>query len=710
MEWEFGGESDDGSPDYSRIVGMDPFASWLLGSALVHFNRGESEFLIPFIVAVFDPEGLGTFNAMVRGQGKELRVFVPEMYRPEDMEPGDYFVAYAKKSFFNDLATVPDLAALRDAPKQIKLGLPLKAISLPRAWPVPVVPPPVPEVPDNTVVIGIIDDGIAFAHERFRTADGKTRVQYFWRMDGPLEENSTVSTGREIWKVDFGTRKGIDSLLSDFGAPGLVDEDQVYRAARFVDFRLEDHKAAAFNTAHGTLVLDLAAGSNPRQAPANKAIIAVQLPVAATADTSGAGLEVYVKQAVDYILDRADRLANGRQFPVVINFSYGTIAGPHDGTSAIEAAIDNCIASRPHLNVVLPAGNNHLSRCHAEIAFSKEEETTTLDWRVQPDDLTLTQMEIWMPYDTGMAPQSSRVTISITTPSGLVTGALGEIHGRAINIRDKGKIVAQARYSFVPQPTSRGMFAISILPTALLEPHEPGRVFDAVAPSGTWKVDVTNICLTRDQKVEAWIQRDDAIYGYPRRGRQSYFQAGCYTRLHPTTGDDVKWDHEENSENAKEGLAVGGCRVKRRGLINAIATGDRTTVVGGVYGKELQVVEYSAGGPITATRGGPVNRLGPDVLAVSDDSKVHRGVIAAGSRSGSAAVMNGTSVATPQITREVANLFATPTKHGDRGAIRQVANVEEAAFPNRPAKPADIRGGSGRIIRQRPDRPRRYDP
>ena len=73
--------------------------------------------------------------------------------------------------------------------------------------------------------------------------------------------------------------------------------------------------------------------------------------------------------ALNYILQRADEIAaleNTAPLPVVVNLSYGTIAGPHDGTALLEAAIDQLIASRATpLRVVLPAGNHYLARCHA---------------------------------------------------------------------------------------------------------------------------------------------------------------------------------------------------------------------------------------------------------------------------------------------------------------------------------------------------------
>ena len=719
MEWE---TLDGGA--YSDIEGMDPNAEWLLGEGRAALTRGSDEALIPFILTLVRDEALSFFDpAILRDDDPDpITLLMPWLYRNREPKPGDHVGAFATKAFFDRLEKDDSGAykTFREAKKRIELSLPLNLQSLPTKGSVKPADPPVwrPKGgwPQGTVIVGVIDDGIAFAHERFRTDDGKARVQFFWRQDGQYDANgSTVDFGSEMWKASSGSRKGIDELLAECNDAGLVDEEKLYRKAQLVDFSLPEHKAAAWNLAHGTHVLDVAAGYNSANAPENVPIIAVQLPVATTADTSGAGLGFYVKAAVDYILDRAERLAGpgNPPLPVVINFSYGTIAGPHDGTSGVETSIDKSITDRnAPLSLILPAGNTHLSRCHASMTFARPNERTTLHWHVLPDDLTPTQMQIWMPWDGEVAPKASRATIRVETPWGLLSAALGEQHGHGIRLRDDdGKVVAVAHYCFAPCPTERGVFIISMRSTARLHPPEAPLYDTPTAPSGVWKVHVSNVSLTHDQTVEAWIQRDDVIYGYPRRGRQSYFEAGCYVRFNPVSGDLVKWDHEENDENIKEGLEVPQCHIKRRGLLNAIATGEHTTVVGGVYGQELKVVEYSSGGPITATRGGNVNRLGPDALAVSDDSKIHRGVIAAGSRSGSAVAMNGTSVAAPQIARKVARMLADPTKSGDRDAVRHAAAVEEAApRGGRPPLQPEIRTGKGRILTARPERPARLDP
>jgi hypothetical protein len=233
----------------------------------------------------------------------------------------------------------------------------------------------------------------------------------------------------------------------------------------------------------------------------------------------------------------------------------------------------------------------------------------------------------------------------------------------------------------------------------------------ATAPEGVWKVIITNSAdagLRPGQQLQAWIQWDDVIYGYSRRGRQSYFEAEHYRRFDAITGDVVDVDDKNDP-----------CVIRRGGLINAIATGHRTIVIGAVQQKDLRPPKYAAGGPITPTRGCPPHRGGPDAACVSDDSRIHTGILAAGSRSGSAAAMSGTSVAVPQIVRLIADMLAKGND-GDRKAICRFAEEQEdehkkkalAASTHRQASIAPLdtkRCGAGRIVRPRRDWPNRYE-
>jgi hypothetical protein len=544
----------------------------------------------------------------------------------------------------------------------------------------------------GAVVIGIIDDGIAFAHDRFRKSDGTTRVEYVWLQDGVYDAPVWwFDYGRELRKQDADPAKSITDLLNNCSHGGSVDEDELYQRAGSVDYRRAGHKTVAWRVAHGTHVMDLACGFDPQENRDDRPIICVQLPAMTTADTSGASLTPYAVDAMRYILKRADDIAQARgetRLPVVINFSYGLIAGPHDGTSEIEHLIDKYVADRTDgagqrwLEVVLPSGNSHLSRCHAEISFHSIGQAVPLHWCVQPDDQTPSFLEIWLPCRSGGG-TASRLKLTIKPPKGTESpDSLGEEPGQALQWAPNGRVLCEAKYKYFPAPTERGMFLVALQPTASSDPAMP------LAPSGTWTIRLENESLSASEVVHAWIQRDETLYGHPRGGRQSYFDHECYKRF------------DEGGREIEEDYA--GCLVRRAGLVNAIATGRQPVVMGGFLRRDMVAAKYSAGGPVTARCGtGAPDPFRPDALAVSDDSRVHGGVLAAGARSGSVVAMNGTSVATPQITRWIAERLAmrNPAIRGDRHAVRGEAAYQEGAMPTRsPIPPTQsARYGAGRI-------------
>jgi hypothetical protein len=508
-------------------------------------------------------------------------------------------------------------------------------------------PEPFGDREPGTVVIGIIDDGLAFANERFRSSLYETRVEYLWLQDGMDDrKGSTVPYGRELRKRD------IDGFLKHYQPAGFVDEDDLYRRARVVDFSRDGRKAVARRLAHGTHVMDLACGYDFRaERRRDRPMVCVQLPTAASEDTSGATLDDYGLDAIRYILDRADKIARARKcgrLPVVINFSYGTVAGPHNGTSDLELAIDDLIDARPNTKIVLPAGNSRLERLHAEVAFERPGQIVNLNWRVLPDDETPTFMEIWLPP--GPPPAQSRIRFQMAPPGLPASPPLEEDSGSGLQWRQDGGVICEVRYRYMPDPrggTGRGMFLVALQPNTRLDTRQPGGPPRPTAPSGLWKVILENgeaAYLTPEHPVEAWIQRDDTPSGFRRRGRQSYFDEPSYVRFN-AQGRLV----EEDDDPAQR--ASPSC-VKRAGSINAIATGLRSVVVGGFLGKEDRRARYSA-------EPEPGSSVEEHLrYQISDDSLVHDGVLAAGTRSGSVIAMNGTSVAAPEATNEIADELA----------------------------------------------------
>ena len=672
--------------DYRIIEGMDPAANWLFGPGRNFFYPpGESNVLIPFTMSLqqstlTDASGRLWLDWFDKREPAPGFIVLGPTGRERRLQPASVFAALAPQSFFDLLATSdkPEYAELRKARKLIKLGLPLAASTIAdkrdqapqvaaRTWPA------------GTVVMAVIDDGIAFANTRFRRSDNTTRFESFWIQDQVRGGTapSDFAYGRELIKAE------IDDLIAN-----SIDEDTIYRRAGLTDFTSPLHKAAAWRVAHGTHVLDLAAGFDHRRDDrADRPIIGVQLRVAATANQSGAGLEADVQAAVDFILSRAAALTEPGQdkLPVVINFSYGTHDGPHDGTSNLERALDQVIANAPPLvRVVLPAGNTHQSRCHAKVAFRRTGEQRAVELRLQPDGQHPTGLEMWLPSSLDGLPPTSRVTLTLASPGG-DSHSITEALGQEFNFEVGGAVYCHGVYDYMPWPTARGVFRIDLNPTVMPVTGTPPAI---LAPSGIWKITLTNTALRQHEPVEAWISRDDLLYGYPRRGRQAYFDDRRYARF-DAEGRALDDDPPANISD-----------VQRAGMLNALGCGEYAIVAGGYDAKTLNVTTYSAGGPIPSARGGPPEANGkkPDALVVSDDSKVHAGIIATGTRSGSASALSGTSLAAPQLARQCAEWIAQGRTSG-RNAVKDLAQSAEHGPPaNKPPLPPQ-RSGWGRIPR-----------
>lgn len=671
---------------------MDPAADYLFGPGLADFLPRDPKDLIPLLMQVNDEPALAVVNALLSRRVRGLRadaVFLLPGFaqpgKPPVVALGEYAPLLAPLAFFEALLLGGELEPLRAGAKRIQLGVPVQTARLnaPRLDgsepPVqaPDVQPPEGGWPRGTVVLGIIDDGIAFAHELFRAGDGTTRIQAFWHQDGTPKPNPTVSTGNEISKAEM------DALMQG----PWVDEDRAYRKAGLEDFTNNRHKTVALRMAHGTAVLGLAAGYPPSQNRVDRPIIAVQLPAADTAAQSGAGLEPDVTTALLYILDRAARLtAPGEPLlPVVINFSYGVHTGPHDGTSVIEQAVEQAIqGANRTVRVALPSGNANLSRCHAQLAFQGAGTELALPLRVQPDDRTPSTVEVWLPFDTPAAPAASRVSLQLEAPDGTRSPWIGEAPGQAFGFGPQD--TASAVYQFIPAPTARGVFRITIVPTVRVwpGPDAPGA---PVAPSGLWVIRLRDASLRPQDLVQAWVERDDLLPGYPRLGRQAYFEDPRYHRFNAES-----FVIEDDPPKPLDRPAV-----RRAGTISGVATGLHPAVAGGFAAKELRMAPYSAGGPITLAAGVPPNpaHRKPDLAWISDSSRAHAGVFTAGSRSASVVAVNGTSVAAPQLARWLADQVAAGLP-SDRAAVRAMAEAAEAQLPPRKWPLPLDRGGWGR--------------
>jgi hypothetical protein len=127
----------------------------------------------------------------------------------------------------------------------------------------------------------------------------------------------------------------------------------------------------AFAQTHGTQVLDLAAGWPMADAPVDRPIMAVQLRQMATLETWGARLDLFILLGLQRLFYWADRWTEDgevKRAPLVVNISYGVLAGPKDGSGLIESEIARMVAARiaegVPTAVVLPSGNGYLNMIH----------------------------------------------------------------------------------------------------------------------------------------------------------------------------------------------------------------------------------------------------------------------------------------------------------------------------------------------------------
>ena len=530
-----------------------------------------------------------------------------------------------------DEAQLVALIAKRDC--QIELNVPQFQGLAPAA--VGQAPKPDSPLSLGECVIAVIDHGCPFAHRQFlvkKNGGWSSRVRYLWDQDASKASGSTTFWrlpttlyGRELTTITM------DPLLKQASnATGQINEDQVYESADYAV--MQSHKT------HGAHVLDLAAGridpiTGSTDDAASKAdIIFVQLPRLTVADTSGGSMTMYVLDALHYIFEKAAAVKH-----LVINLSYGSTAGPHDGSSMLERAIDVMVKKERQklggrtVQIVLPAGNHFLAEGHARLNLTPGIPEQRMAWQLMPDDKTDSFIELW--YASG---QAGKVFISIQQPDGTVSSRLG-IDQQGTLMNNEGRQVGGVVHSSKTPNGSDSMILIALCPThpdswAGRHADNPRQQGWAPADHGVWTVTVHGNGSS-PIAVNAWVERDDALAGQ-RGQRQSHLLSNRLDR----TPDDDDLDTD---------------MVRRRSTGNSIANGLEPVVVGAMVGSTGRFSDYSAAGPtLNATR--PQENW-PNWLAPGDESETLGGLLAAGTRSGRLVRMNGTSVAAPQVTRHLIN-------------------------------------------------------
>ncbi len=581
-------------------------------------------------------------------------------------------------------------------------------------------------------VIGIIDTACAFAHPRLSRAAAagrpawSTRISHLWDMGREAQ-----AAGDVLWSAvpDFGYGRETDAARLDAlialaasaqGAAAAATatatatatakvgnaaaERRCYEAAGLPELLSRQRRWS-----HGTVVADFAAGACPKDrdrdracacadeqlcaqasnsdAAADADIIFVQLPADAVADLSCGWLSASVIDALNYIVHKAA----GR--PLVCNLSFGGYAGPHDGESLLERALDALARdANGRLSLVLSAGNGRLVGrlpspakgigLHAGMRLGAQGRAgaqKSFRWYLPPNDSTQSFLEIWYAAAatstaaTTAAPPDLEVTLQHDDAPGMAP-----LRGPGGQWFTPAQLPARPVASVLHVPGTHaggehGLMLLALGPTDReVTLPEWGL---ARAPSGYWTVTLRN-CGRTPVDVNAWVQRDDPDLSARSQAAQSHL--------------------------FEMPAGVASAKVGDEYTLTALACGLETLVVGSRVERDpnpTQLALDSSVGP--ARRGG---RQGPDLLAAG----VRRaqiglvGIEAAANLSGGAQVrVSGTSIAAPKVARLIYNEWAEAAGGGMKG-FRRSSLKRWFGPPSSPVKGApkpvtkkDREGGRG---------------
>ena len=463
------------------------------------------------------------------------------------------------------------------------------------------------------LLIGVIDSGCAFLNAVFRRDSEDegarhTRLHSLWQqrpglgLQPPWQVPTDMAYGRELLAHD------IDALLAQADAPR--DEQGIYRRLGYP----VDTQGQLLQELHGTQVLDIAAGLDmglPESASAKPAapdaasqaaLIFVDVPSPGADDSTGVGVDAYLLDALHYILARA---APGAR--VVINISMGSLAGPHDGGSLIELAIDELLTQHPELTITLAAGNGAEESWHARGHTGPGPKATpaTVHWRTMPRDATDSFLELWLFAD--QASDFNDLVLTLQAPDGrLLKARPGEAHTLA------GPGGSLASLDWRPMPPHRGRARMAAL-VALAPSDSPvGSRRSKGLPAGAWQLSLVPGLRTGRCEVQAWLQRDTP-------GRQ----------LGPLLQSTI--------EAVSGDMHIDGLKA-----VSSLATGLLSVVVG------AQRLNNGSRSPYS-----PSEHV--KVFAAADESAATGGLLCAGGLSGSLVRMSGTSAAAPMVARALAN-------------------------------------------------------
>ena len=302
----------------------------------------------------------------------------------------------------DDLAAIPHVTAV-EGPRRMhrELNFSLKEIRATAVHTGPL------SCKGKGVVVGIIDSGIDWRHGSFVDANGKSRILAIWDQMLPFRAGDT---------------RGPNNI-------GVVyDQDRLTQALKGrARVRTKDVDASNNREGHGTHVAGIAAGNG--KPPTCCHVSQTYVGVAPEAelivvrydytDAEEIGENQRLIEAIDFIFGFLGSIDK----PKVINISQGDNLGPHDGTSAVELAIDAHVETGDFLHhpqlVVKSAGNEGGALRHVQGRVPSNG-NLEIEFEVPEGRRFETLLDLW--YD-----RAGTLNLTVTAPGGAASGVVN--HG-----------------------------------------------------------------------------------------------------------------------------------------------------------------------------------------------------------------------------------------------------------------------------------------
>jgi len=499
------------------------------------------------------------------------------------------------------------------------------------------------------VLVATLDSGIDWEHEDFiRDSDGASRILYIWDQT-LIAQNNEKPPDCYNYGVEY-TRAEINDEIDGTPAGFVRSIDEIGHGTHVMGIITGDGSSSGNNLPAYTYI-----GIAPRSE---------MIVIKSTLYTSD------LIDGVNYAIEKAEEL--GR--PIVINMSFGSQFGAHDGTSLEEQAYNNTIGSGKV--IVVSAGNEGTDADHGEYIHAEGTVTTgTTDsiTFVIPDYIPysgagndLMFIDLWYQGQ-------DYVNIEVISPNGYSYSRSTGFSARGLDTYDGAFIIDNASYGRNSNNQDHECIILIFDYRYYRKPAE-----------GTWTIVVTGNTINESGHYDAWIAVNQL------GSEEAYFSAASGSNKEtigiPGTAEKIITVAAHSTKNSW--ISYNGTVQSLEGnVVNDIAYFSSV----GPTRDDPGYIEGMRKPDISAPGFGVISALSTDAehFYTDPEYQIYR------NQDGNHVMMTGTSMSAPHVTGAVALIF-DKNKTLNAAEIKQII-TNSAATDSYTGSVPNYRWGYGKL-------------